>query len=153
MVGDALNSLRNFVLVIAVLLLSGCASSSMMTSSALKSNEIRLSDYKFAVIYDSKGASFMELELEELMEANGLKVIGSADGKKYKKGVVIGTRYTEDTIQDIYGGITGTILTITLEDYISDKTLLTVRGQQSYLNRKVAWKQVSEKLQKAMDQY
>ena len=148
-----MNVVKNFSLLLILLFMTACSSSRMMVSSALKSNEINLSDYKYAVIYDSKKASFMELELESLIESNGFKVIGEREGKKYKKGIVVGTRYTEEHIRNGYGNIIGTLFTISLEDFASDKTLLTISAQQTYLNRSAAWKEVSQKLDSALKIY
>ena len=141
---------KSFSLSLVLLFVTACASSSMMASSALKSNEINLSDYKYAVIYNSAKISFMELELESLMEAHGFKVIGKKDGKKYEKGMVIGTRYTEKNIKSIYGNTIGTTFTISLEDFTSKKTLLTINAEQTHLNRNAVWKQVSQKLSSAL---
>jgi hypothetical protein len=145
--------LRAVVLTVALLSLSACVSSNMMASSALKSGEIRLSKYKYAVITQSRTASFIELELESLLESNGLEVIGSADGKKYGRGTVILARYAEEHQRDGYGSVVGTTITVTLEDMATDKTLLTVNGRQSYLRRDAAWKQVSEELAAALKSY
>jgi hypothetical protein len=149
----AMNILKHFYLLLLLIFITGCSSSSMMASSALKNNEISLSNYKYVTIYDSKEASFMELELENLMESNGLKVIGKGDAKKYRKGTVLGTRYTEDHIRNGYGNPIGTTFTISLEDFSSDKTLLTVNAQQQYMGREAAWKEVSQKLDSALKMY
>ncbi len=148
-----MKNIRTFCLVIICTFMTACASSDMMASSALKNNEIKLSNYQYAAIYDSPEVSFMELELENLMESNGLKVIGEAEAKQYPKGSVLGTRYMEDHIRNGYGNAIGTVFTISLEDFSTDKTLLTVNAKQQYMGRQEAWKQVSTKLDEALKLY
>jgi hypothetical protein len=143
----------SLVLLSLIFVLTACASSNMMASSALRNNEIKLSNYDYVAIYDSAAASFMELELEELFESHGLKVIGENTAAKYKAGKVLGVRYTEDSIRNGYGNPIGSSFTVSLEDYKTDKTLLTISGQQQYLDRSAAWQQVSQKLNEALTAY
>lgn len=145
-----MKSFISLLLLVPLLLVSACASSNMMASSALRNGEINLSDYKYAAIYDSETASFMELELENLMEQNGLKVIGESSAKKYKKGSVLGVKYVEDQVKNGYGNAVGTTFTISLEDFTTDKTLLTINGQETYMGRDAAWKEVSKQLNSAL---
>ena len=114
----------------------------------LRLNSDRLNTLADVVRAGKQLLSFMELE--SLMEAHGFKVIGKKDGKKYEKGMVIGTRYTEKNIKSIYGNTIGTTFTISIEDFTSKKTLLTINAEQTHLNRNAVWKQVSQKLSSAL---
>ncbi len=71
----------SFAIVFLILFLVGCVTTNTMVSSSIDRKEIRLGDYKNVFIYPSEKASFVELELEILFDAVGLKVIG-------RKGVV-----------------------------------------------------------------
>jgi hypothetical protein len=117
-----------------------------MRSSALESGEVRLSQYEYVVIYEAEKASFIELQLEQLMEDQGFKVVGQNDAQTMSDAKILGTRYTEEPIVNGYGNRIGTILTVLLEDFVTDRTLLTARGQVRMGPPEEAWNKVSSQL-------
>ncbi len=110
-------------IVIFMLFLTGCVTTNTMVSSSIDRNEIRLENYKNVFIYPSERASFVELELERLFDAVGLKVIGINECSNFPASSVLGTRYTEEPVLNGYGDRVGEELTIQLVDHSSGKTL------------------------------
>ena len=143
--------IKNFTLLafatIASLCIVGCSSSRIMLSSAIERGEVKLSSYKYVVVYDSAEASHMELELEQLLEHNGLRVIGEDDVQN--PSLTLGARYQEKAIYNGYGNMIKIELTVLLEDMDTDKTLLTASGNAG--SRNSAWKAVARKLNEALE--
>ncbi|MBT6045306.1 MAG: hypothetical protein HOI47_34000 [Candidatus Scalindua sp.] len=134
------------VVAVLMLFLAGCVTTNTMVSSSVERNEIRLGAYKNIFIYPSEQASFVELELERVFDAVGLKVIGINEGGDFPISSVLGVRYTEKII---LGG-DGDELTIQLVDYTSGKTLFTTRSSTDiFSSRKAAWKSVLTELESA----
>jgi len=127
----------------------GCTNSRLMQSSALDSGEIVLRNYKYVTIYDSLAASFIELELEDLFESVGFSVIGENDADKRSGSSILGVRYVEDLARNAYGNVISYNMTVLLEDYASDRTLLTATAS-STASRSSAWKAVKKELATAL---
>jgi|TARA_B100001971_G_C18034168_1_gene454135 hypothetical protein len=150
----ASNRTRTSLLLLALCLINmlfliGCVTTDTMVSSSIDRNEIRLGDYKSVFVYQSEQASFIELELEQLFESAGLKVIGIKEANNFPESSVLGVRYTEKNIR------TEIELTIQLIDYTTDKSLFTTRSSSGYgwtgmpkMARKKAWKEVLVELKK-----
>jgi hypothetical protein len=136
------------VIFVVVLFTASCASSRVQRSSAIEKGEIKLTNFKYAVIYDSETASFIELDLETLLEEANLKVIGEKEAPKYGKGKVLAARYKAFEMTNQYGGTLSSGLTLTLEDFATSKTLVTVQGKQAYGESSLAWKEIAKALRK-----
>ena len=120
-----------------------------MKSSALESGEVRLADYESVVIYDSATALFIELELERLLEDQGLRVVGEKEAPELREGGVLAVRYMETPRLNAYGNRIGNTLTVLLEDFTTGRTLLTASGTATYASRDAAWQEVSHQLKLA----
>lgn len=144
--------MKNLLMAVCLILfataLCGCGStrSKLMVSNAVERGEVQLGSFKYVVIYDSEKASFIELELEDLFEQNGLRVIGEADIKN--PSITLGARYKESSFYNPSTGYTNIDLTVLLENMDDDKTLVTASGTSRKRDR--AWQEVSKELNKAL---
>lgn len=143
--------LVGFLGVQACLALACATSGTFMASNSLERGHIRLSNYRYVVIYDSESASFIELELEKLFESRGFVVVG-------ERGITdatqtLGVRYQEYLPTNYYGQVINGRLTISLEDIASDKTLLTLSSGGSYVQRDSIWKKLAKELEAALAKF
>jgi len=135
----------------AIFFLTGCASPIKDSSSALEPG-VEMELYKYVTIYDSESASFIEQALQNLFRKVGFSIIGEKEAVNHKPGTVLGVRYTE--------GIRGQVckLTVLLEDFTTDLTVLTVQGRGRSFDLisgpradcEEAWNQLEEKLKSVL---
>ena len=119
-------------------LLVGCASK----SSSMVSSDFDREQHSYIAVYDSEDASFLELQLQQIFESLGYKVIGEKEASKYPNQT-LGVRY------NVSGSFYESKIVVTLEDMTTDKTLCTIQGSayDDFGNAsEVAWKAVRGEL-------
>ncbi len=133
-------------------------------TSTLRNGSESLGDYEYAVVYDSETASFIELRVQRLMEDQGLTLIGEAEARKDQR--VLAVRYSLERGIKRTPGVTAAgprwSLTLTLEDFLTDKTMVTCFGESmsegmaSRSTREVqedCWNQVQQELEEVFKRY
>lgn len=111
-----------------------------------------LSSFNYATVYESENASFIELELESMMESLGYEVIGPKEAQRSfsRKGHVLGVRYHRHK----YEG--ETTLRVLIEDMHTGKTLITAentKGRMMFDSGEVrAWRAVRKDLLIALEE-
>lgn len=142
--------MKNLFLLLVVVVVSGCGVKSMPSSDLLMGHK-NLSDYPYAVVYQAKKASFLELEIDQLLTANRFTVIGKKEAKKYDN--VIGVRYLE--VKKKYDGRHySSDVTLVFEDMKTDKVLFSIKSSYKrrafYDGRKRMFKKMGEKLKERL---
>jgi hypothetical protein len=141
------------LLVAMVALLCSVGCSAVNDSHAAIEPDISLDQYNAVAIYDAESASFIEQNLAGLFRSIGFKVVGEKEAPSMPSGTVLGVRYTEATSIDLCS------LTVLMEDFDTDRTVVTIRGRGQDFNLllgiytadcDMAWKQVQEKLRAVM---
>ena len=124
----------------------GVAGCSAPSATSMVSSDYQPKKYGVFAIYDSIGASFLELELQMFFEELGYRTIGENELVKYR-GRALGVRCSTEYLvaSDLY------TITILLEDAETDKTVCTVRGEAKGTRntaRSAAWDKASEELRR-----
>ena len=138
--------------------LGGCLASSSdaksMVSSDVGAGKVQLGSFSDVLIFDSASASFIELELAQLFEEQGFRVVGEKAVSQPQR--TLGVRYTQEPLMSANGRfVRGMTLTILLEQFSTDKTLVTIRGssRNGGDDKDAAWEEVRGKLLEVLDQY
>jgi hypothetical protein len=108
--------------VALIVSISGCSNSRTMVD-----RNMDMSTYRYATVYDSDFASFIELELESMMQSLGYETIGEKEAQRrfQRKGHVLGVRYVRTHINS-----KSVLLRVLIEDQYTGKTILTVEDTQ-----------------------
>ena len=109
--------------LLALLILNGCKSPPINDSKIAFEPDMPLDGYLYVAIYDAEEASFIEQNLSSMFRGIGFKVIGENEAPAKPNGSVLGVRYTS------VSGSTLCTLTVLLEDYDTDRTIITAEGR------------------------
>ena len=109
------------ILLSVVVTFSGCGGSRARVDSKVD-RDAEVTSYRYVTFYDSTNPGFFELLLMDVFRDAGFKVIGLKDASEFPRGQVIAVQASERTTSTC-------ILTVALEDFHTDKALLTIRSE------------------------